>query len=168
MFRFVPLLEPALQALRNQWVHTGAVGQFVFHNPATGKMWTSTERLRRRWARALKAAGVRYRYQYQIRHTYASARMSAGDSAVAVASALGHKDVLLVSLAYDRYVPQTSETQDAKAAQVFEAEWARTAALLASNEDEVSEVDLVDEWSEGIDDDAAEEDPLDLPERSSP
>lgn len=164
IFRFVPLLEPALLALRNQQHHTGAEGRFVFHNPATGQMWTSTERLRRRWRRALKHAGVRYRRQYQVRHTYASARMSAGDSALAVASALGHRDVLLVSLVYARFRPPTSESPDERTARVFEPEWGRVRQLLKDNSDVVTTEEMNDEAAADIDDDSNEEvDPADVP-----
>lgn len=163
VFRFVPLLEPALLALRNQWAHTGAEGRFVFHNPATGRMWTSTERLRRRWKRALARAGVRYRPQYQVRHTYASARMSAGESALAVAAALGHRDVLLVSLIYARFVPPSSESPEERTARIYGAEWRRVSQLLLDNADVVTPEELQEEAVADIEDDSIEEvDPADV------
>jgi len=143
--RWVPLLPPALRALRNQQAHTGEDGRWVFHNPATGDRWSSSERLRRRWVRALRAAGVRYRYQYQMRHSYASARMSAGDSAFEVAEALGHLDPRLVSVVYARFQPPGGLASPQRLAQTYDEEWALVAALLTDNADEVTAEDVADE-----------------------
>lgn len=163
-YRFVPLFEPALLALRNQWEHTGHERRFVFHNPATGRMWTSTERLRRRWKRALVRARIRYRPQYQVRHTYASARMSAGDSALAVAESIGHRDVQLLSLVYARFRPPSSESSDQRMARVYGPEWGQLQRLLQDNADVVTSEELDDEAARDIDDDSNEEvDPADMP-----
>lgn len=42
--------------------------------------------------RALRKAGVRYRYPYQMRHTFASQALSAGENAMWVARQMGHRD----------------------------------------------------------------------------
>ena len=142
--RWVPLLPPALAALQSQQALTGAVGRWVFQNPVTKDRWSSSERLRRRWARALKAAGVRYRYQYQTRHTYASARMSAGEAASDVAAAMGHLDVRLVSIVYARFIPAESQEPGARTIAAYADEWERLLLLLADQVDVVTEEDVAD------------------------
>lgn len=142
--RWVPLLPPALMALQSQLPHTGAAGRWVFHNPVTNDRWSSSERLRRRWGRALKAARVRYRYQYQTRHTYASARMSAGEAASDVAAAMGHLDVRLVSIVYARFIPAENQEPGARTIAAYADEWRRLSDLLVDNDDVVTEEDLAD------------------------
>lgn len=143
--RWVPLLPPAAEALRLQAEHTREADRWVFNNPLTHDRWTSSERLRRRWKRALRDAKVRYRYQYQCRHTYASVRMSAGESAAEVASAMGHQDVRLVSIVYARFMPVTDQQPGARTIAAYSAEWARLSTLLADNRDEVTAEDVADE-----------------------
>lgn len=142
--RWVPLLPPAIAALQRQLLHTGGAARWVFHNPVTNDRWSSSERLRRRWIRALRAARVRYRYQYQTRHTYASARMSAGESAAEVAAALGHRDVRLVSIVYARFIPAKNQEPGARTIAAYSEEWRRLIPLLQSNDDVVTEEDLAE------------------------
>lgn len=161
--RWVPLLPPALAALESQLAHTGEARRWVFNNPVTNDRWSSSERLRRRWARALKAAEVRYRYQYQTRHTYASVRMSAGESASDVAAAMGHLDVRLVSIVYARFIPAENQEPGARTIVAYSDEWSRLAPLLRDNADVVTEEDL----AEAMEPDAGVEegDELDVFER---
>lgn len=142
--RWVPLLPPAIAALKSQLLHTAKTGRWVFHNPATNDRWSSSERLRRRWVRALKAAGVRYRYQYQTRHTYASVRMSAGESAADVAAAMGHRDVRLVSIVYARFIPPENQVAGARTIAACNAEWQRVIPLFYNNEDVVTQEDFAE------------------------
>ncbi|MEO5785036.1 MAG: hypothetical protein ABIS17_05955 [Casimicrobiaceae bacterium] len=70
--RDVKLLPPVLEALLAQRTHTELLGG-EFHDTRTNAPWLGDQALRLGpWRRALRAAGVRYRYPYQMRHTYAS------------------------------------------------------------------------------------------------
>ena len=88
---------------------------------------------------------MRYRYQYQTRHTYASSRMSAGESAVDVAEALGHLDARLVAVVYARFVPLDGRKLGERTIERFTPEWAVLSALLADNQDVLSGEDMADE-----------------------
>lgn len=91
--RVVTLLQPALDALQAQRVHTQLAGKEVFLNPRTGEPWLHDGPIRKTaWQPALRQAQVRYRYPYQTRHTFASTLLSAGENPVWVASMMGHKD----------------------------------------------------------------------------
>ena len=83
--REVRLLPPAIKALKLQWAFTGTTGREVFINPHTQLPFTGDRPLRRAWAALLKVAGVRYRYPYQLRHTYASWMLSGGENPLWVA-----------------------------------------------------------------------------------
>ncbi|WP_051149876.1 site-specific integrase [Methylohalobius crimeensis] len=84
--RYVKLLPPAQEALKAQKASTFMEGEEIFQNPNTDKRWTGDMVIRERmWKRVLLRAGVRYRYPYQMRHTYASMMLQVGESVMWVA-----------------------------------------------------------------------------------
>lgn len=114
--REIKLLPPALEALQAQRAHTLLAGGFVFHDPRTGEGWAGDKPIRELfWRPALRRAGVRYRYPYQTRHTYASTLLSAGENPVWVASQMGHKDWVMIVRTYGRWIPSVDPTAGDKA-----------------------------------------------------
>lgn len=110
--RTIQLLYPALQALINQQKYSKLQGAEVFLNPRTNKPWIGDAQIRKTaWQPALKRAGVRYRYPYQTRHTFASTLLSRGENPIWVAAMMGHKDWTMIARVYGRWIP--SLTQDA-------------------------------------------------------
>jgi integrase len=98
--RRVTLLPAARQALGS-----GGEGR-VFSNPATGEPFQTDRQIREAFRRACAMAGVRYRYPYQLRHTFASWALSSGENPLWVAKQMGHKDVSMVLRVYGRYIPE--------------------------------------------------------------
>lgn len=119
--RTVALLKPAADALREQQVHTllrksGA----VFENPATNEPWQTDKQIREwNWRPLLKLAGVRYRYPYQLRHTFASTALSAGENVFWVARQMGHTNPNITARVYARFIPSVLPDAGKKA----EATW---------------------------------------------
>jgi integrase len=113
--RYVRLLPPALLALRR----VPKVSESVFVNPNTGEPFHSDKPIRELFGRVCAQLGVRYRYPYQLRHTFASLSLSVGENPLWVAKQMGHKDPTLVLRVYARYVP----TVDPEAGQKFAALW---------------------------------------------
>ena len=104
--RQVKLLFPAVNALQDQKTYTYLKGQEIFQNPRTGERWTGDMVIRQRmWKRILKKAKVRYRYPYQMRHTYASMMLMVGESPQWVASQMGHTDWTFTARTYSRFIP---------------------------------------------------------------
>jgi integrase len=136
--RWVQLLGPAVQIIQAQRALTGEVGRFVFHNPRIDDRWQNSQRLRVHWIRALKAAGVRYRYPYQCRHTYASMMVSAGESPEWVAEQMGHRDGRLVAGVYGRWMRPSKEEPGQKAAKAYAAEWREAKGWVATEDPPVS------------------------------
>lgn len=126
--RWVDLLPPALQVLKAQKELTGGEGRWVFQNPRTSDRWQNSERLRVLWGYAMKAAGVRYRYPYQCRHTYASLMVSAGESPEWVAEQMGHQDSRLVAVVYGRWLRRPDVGPGEQAFTAYAEEWGRMAA----------------------------------------
>jgi integrase len=58
---------------------------------------------------ALLRTGVRYRYLYQTRHTFASRLLAGGEQELLVAKLLGHATVETVRKSYGRYISQAGE-----------------------------------------------------------
>lgn len=102
--RAIDLRNGALQALRAQRNFTALDDGLVFHNPKFGAGWEDARVLARRWCTILKKAGVRRRVLYQTRHTFASTLLSSGVNALYVAKQMGHKDTVMVSKTYGKWI----------------------------------------------------------------
>ncbi len=104
--RATVILAPALEALKAQRAASQLKGGEVFLNPQTGKGYANDKQLREwQWRRALKAAGVRYRYPNQLRHTCASWLLASGENPLWVARQLGHRDPAFTMRTYARWMP---------------------------------------------------------------
>jgi integrase len=118
--RDVKLLGPALEALQAQKQHSYLVGKDVFLNPRTMQAWTGDQPIRHgAWTPALRKAGVRYRRQYQTRHTYASMMLTAGESPVWLAQQMGHSDMTMIARTYGRWIADAVPEAGNKAVQMF-------------------------------------------------
>lgn len=103
-YRNIVMLPGARQAL--QWLVSGREeGDPVFTNPNTGAGWRDDWPLREAFKRACKAAGVKYRYPNQLRHTYASWALSSGENPAWAAKQMGHKDLIVFFRVYAKWVP---------------------------------------------------------------
>jgi integrase len=101
--RRIVLVPQARAALREQ--KRGGDHEAVFRNPNTGERWHEDRALARAFRKACEAAGVRYRYPYQLRHTFASWALSCGENPLWVAKQMGHRDVQMVFKVYGKYMP---------------------------------------------------------------
>lgn len=105
--RDVDLREAAVGGLLAQKTMTFLAGDHVWHNPRTNLPWDTDAQIRKTlWEPLCKRAGVRYRNPYQVRHTYASALLTAGTNPWYVAQQLGHVDVQMVFKVYGKFIPQ--------------------------------------------------------------
>lgn len=77
----------------------------VFRSPSTGERWHEDRALARAFRKACEASNVRYRYPYQLRHTFASWALSSGENPLWVAKQMGHSDAQMVFRVYGKYMP---------------------------------------------------------------
>ncbi len=104
--RDVKLLGPALEALQAQKAVTFLAGKQIWIDPRTRDRWAGDGAIRKTaWTYALRKAGVRYRYPYQLRHTFASWMLSAGENPLWVAKQMGHRDWSMIVRTYGRWIP---------------------------------------------------------------
>jgi len=78
----------------------------VFRNPRTGRDWHEAKALARAFRRDCRVADVRYRYVYQLRHTFASWALSSGENPLWVARQMGHTDVSMIFRHYGKWIPE--------------------------------------------------------------
>lgn len=97
----LPAAKAALEALWRPKV-TGP----VFLNPNTEASWYEDRALARAFRKACGEAKVRYRYPYQLRHTFATWALSSGENPAWIARYLGHRDVMMLFRVYGKWMPQ--------------------------------------------------------------
>ena len=105
--REIILLPHAIDALNNQQCFTAGGAEWVFHHPRFDTHWSGTMQFWNRWRAILTKAGVPYRNPYQIRHTWASMMLQAGEDEAWVARMLGHVDTTMVRRVYRRFIPNS-------------------------------------------------------------
>lgn len=121
--RDVKLLQPALDALKRQKELTLLAGAEVFLNPRTGEPWAGDGAFRKTaWLYALQRAKVRYRGPKQLRHTYASVMLSAGENPMWVAQQMGHKDWSMIVKVYGRFIPSVDPLAGSRAVAALTAD----------------------------------------------
>lgn len=116
--RTVELLPPAQKALEAQRAMTGLMKAHVWHDlrRGPGKPWENDKQIREwHWRPLLTRCKVRYRYPYQLRHTYASMLLSAGENPMWVAQQMGHHDWVITARTYARWLPQVAPDAGNKA-----------------------------------------------------
>jgi integrase len=102
--RFIPLNTEALTALKRQKELTFLHSEYVFLNDQN-KQWEHESFRKHRWQRKiLKSAGIRYRYPYQLRHTFATKHISQGDHLWKIANWMGHKNVEMIYRHYGYFI----------------------------------------------------------------
>jgi len=127
--RDVKLLQPALDALIAQKVHSYIKGEAVFLNPRTGIRWEGDQPIRNSaWEPALRLAKVRYRRPYQTRHTYASMMLTAGESPIWLSAQMGHSDTTMIFRNYGRWIPDAVPDAGNKAVEMFSNQAPKKAA----------------------------------------
>ncbi len=93
------------QTLKHQW---GDVPDLVFVNAQRG--FLDESRVRKRFARVLKAAGVGGHRLYDLRHTFASTLLKNGVPITYVAAMLGHADSTTTLRWYARWLPRSGKS----------------------------------------------------------
>lgn len=131
--RTVTLLEPALNALREQFKLTGALSktEITFHHREHGlteqqklrfvfippKNWRGetkyygSQSLGYSWEAGLKKAGIRSRRPYQSRHTFACWLLTAGANPSFIAGQMGHENAKMVYEIYSKWIGEMDRNQ---------------------------------------------------------
>lgn len=103
--REVDLSADAIRALEAQKAISMMRGPRVWLNPRTSEPWETDAQIRKTlWTPLCTRAGIDYRNPYQIRHTFASSRLTDGKNPWYIAEQLGHVDVQMVFQTYGKFI----------------------------------------------------------------
>jgi integrase len=107
--RKITLHENALTAAKSQFeIRTDS--DFVFHDPKSQRQWASDQPFRKRvWIPALKAAKIKYRECYQMRHTFASQMLQNNENLLWLANHMGHSDFGMLRKVYARWITNSGQ-----------------------------------------------------------
>lgn len=95
----------AMAALTAQKAISLLRGARVWLNPSSLQPWDTDAQVRKTlWMPLMKRSKVPYRNPYQVRHTYASTLLTAGQNPWYVAQQLGHEDVEMVFRTYGKFI----------------------------------------------------------------
>jgi integrase len=101
--RDVDLRPPVIAAIKRQEARTGLIGGYVFLNHLQGQF--TAEMMKQKFRHWLKIAGLKLRPPKQMRHTFATLHIGAGESISWVSKMLGHADVETTLKKYNRFIP---------------------------------------------------------------
>lgn len=101
-------------------VNEGKFGErhYVFYNPITERPWMDDEHFRRQWATLLRKAGVRYRFPYQLRHTFAVWCRVAGERDLWIAKTMGTSIEMLNKHYADQWPSKADQMTEAAGSQL--------------------------------------------------
>lgn len=103
------LHEIALRALKQQLILSPDNQERIFINPKTMLPWRDDRAIYNScWLPAVKNSGVKFRKQYNTRHTYASTMLTLNKPIGWVARQLGHSDIAMTLSTYARWIPENN------------------------------------------------------------
>ncbi len=118
--RDVDLRPAVIDALKRQEARTGLMDGYVFLTSAR-KPWSDAF-MRKKFRHLLKLAGLKCRPPKQMRHTFATLHIAAGENISWVSRMLGHADVQITLRRYTRYVPNLTREDGSAFEKVFNAD----------------------------------------------
>lgn len=82
----------------------------------SGEPYTDDQEVRRAFTRACEEVKVRYRYPYQLRHTFATWALSSGENPKWAATYMGHKDMITFFKVYAKWMDKLEPNAGSKMA----------------------------------------------------
>ncbi|MFT5298511.1 MAG: integrase [Colwellia sp.] len=103
------LHESAFKVLKTQLSLNSDKFERIFLNPKTNQPWRDDHDIYHNcWQPAVKKSGVKYRTQYNTRHTYASTMLTRNKPIGWVAKQLGHSNIAMTLSTYARWIPENN------------------------------------------------------------
>lgn len=101
--RDIELRPIVMEALKRQEAKTGLMDSYIFMTSANKPF--SDAYMRKKFRYLLRLAGLKYRPPKQMRHTFATLHIAAGENITWVSKTLGHASVEITLNRYNRFVP---------------------------------------------------------------
>jgi len=103
--RTLDLSDEVIKAFKRQEKRSRMVCGHIFHNSASNQRYNSLGDFQHRFRSILKMAGLKYRNPNQMRHTFATLHIAAGENITWVSKMLGHRDVKTTLSRYNKFIP---------------------------------------------------------------
>ena len=108
--RQIDLTAGGYEALKAQQEISGFNGGYVFCRE-DGQRLRFYKDTSIPWKRVLKALGIRYRVQYQTRHTFASMKLSHGENLFYMAEQMGHANPQMLLKVYGKWIESAKDRE---------------------------------------------------------
>ena len=118
-YRTLKILPEVKKALDSQKKYTGVVDEHIFFNPNTNEKWGCPQTYAAHWEKNIKSSGVRYRYCYQTRHTFATMMLTAGENLMWVSNQMGHDSTKETLDTYARWIDSNDSEVGMKATEAY-------------------------------------------------
>lgn len=118
--RDVDLRIPAIEALKRQEARTRLMDSYVFMTGA--KKPFSDAFMRKKFRHLLELAKLKYRPPKQMRHTFATLHIGAGENISWVSKMLGHSSVEITLKKYNRYIPNLTREDGSAFEKIMDSE----------------------------------------------
>lgn len=102
------LHETALKVLKAQLLLISNEQERIFLSPKTDMAWPNDKSTYRFWGKAIKQTKVKYRTQYNTRHSYASTMLTENKPIGWVAKQMGHSSISMTLSTYARWIPENT------------------------------------------------------------
>ena len=118
--RDVDLRPPVMEALKRQEARTGLMDSYVFMTEA--KKPFSDAFMRKKFRHLLRLAKLKHRPPKQMRHTFATLHIAAGENISWVSKMLGHASVETTLKKYNRFIPNLTHEDGSLLEKLMESE----------------------------------------------
>ena len=99
--RSIPISQEVAELLEEEMSRHDS--DYVFLN-SLGEHWNQDSFRKHKWPKILEKAKVKYRYPYQLRHTFATRNISKGMNLWELAKLMGHKSPQQLYQHYGKYI----------------------------------------------------------------
>ena len=103
--RTLDLRPDVIAAFKRQEKRSRLASDYIFPNPLTKQRYTLPVVFWRRFKNLLNLAELKYRSPNQLRHTFATLHIAAGENISWVSKMLGHRNVTTTLERYNKFIP---------------------------------------------------------------
>jgi integrase len=103
--RTLTIRPDVIAAYKRQEKRSRMLGEYIFPNSVTGQRYNFPITFWKRFKYLLNLSGVKYRSPNQLRHTFATLHIAAGENITWVSKMLGHSDVSTTLKRYNKFIP---------------------------------------------------------------
>lgn len=118
--RSISLRPAVIEAFKRQEKRSRMASDYIFLNEITQKRYNGINVFTHVFRHLLKLAGLKYRSPNQLRHTFATLHIAAGENISWVSKIMGHTDTVMTQKRYNKYIPNLTRDDGSAFENIFE------------------------------------------------